>query len=223
MHHVLVIEPHLLMRRGLAALIDQLPAHRVVAEVADPAQTLAQTDSWRPTLVVYGWDGRDDGAGGTLRALVQRPQPPRVLVLLPSERLLDGTRMALQAGCDGVVCKDLSRESLERAVLDLSHGRSHVEARLSRLLATADAAPRPPALAALTARENEVFRLVAQGHTNRSAAQALGLSAKTVEKHRALVMRKLDLRHAVELLLVARDLGLPIRPGEPPDPRSASD
>lgn len=211
MQRVLVIESHLLMRRGLSALVDALPRHRVVAEVHDPCEAVAQASSWQPTLVAYGWDGRQTDFGETVAALKGLDGAPRVLVLLPPERLADGAREALQAGADGVVGKDLGREALDRAVLDLAHGLSHVEARISRLLAVSDPAPREPALTRLSLREGQVFRLIAQGHTNRSAAQALGISPKTVEKHRALFMRKLGLRDAVEVVLLARDLGLPTR------------
>jgi DNA-binding NarL/FixJ family response regulator len=67
----------------------------------------------------------------------------------------------------------------------------------------------------LSSRERAVFRLIAEGGTNRSAAAYLNLSAKTVEKHRANLMRKLRLNSAVELALLAVDLGVVQRPARP--------
>lgn len=214
MQRVLVLEPHLLMRRGLSALVDALPRHRVVAEVPDPCEGVAQASAWQATLVVYGWDGRQADFGATVAALKALPGAPRVLALLPPERLVEGARELLQAGGDGVLGKDVDRAGLERAVLDLAHGLAHVEPRIARLLAVSDPPLRGPGLSRLSVREGQVFRLIAQGHTNSSAGLALGISGKTVEKHRALFMRKLGLRHAVEVVLLARDLGLPTRADE---------
>lgn len=210
MHHVLVVEPHLLMRKGIAALVDQLPQHRVVAEVVELESALQETLSWRPSLVVVGWDGQRDDLGEVLTALRSLPQAPCVLVLVPPEQLLAGAREALTAGCEGVAPKNLTRESFERALLDLAHGRAHVDPQISRLMVLSgpDALRRASPVASLTAREQEVFRLIAAGHTNRSAGEVLHISPKTVEKHRALVMQKLRLRHALDLMLLARDLGM---------------
>jgi DNA-binding NarL/FixJ family response regulator len=101
------------------------------------------------------------------------------------------------------------------AIQEVIAGRPFLDPQVSRrlLLGHDDVQDRGhDALAILTQRERSVFVRIAEGHTNRSAGEALHISAKTVEKHRALVMQKLKLRSAVDLRLLAVDLGLIERP-----------
>ena len=106
----------------------------------------------------------------------------------------------------------LFRSELGRAIAEVLAGRTYADPEISRrLLLTPESDGHDRAEAALRAlspRERAVFRLIAQGHTNRSAGERPNLSHKTVEKHRATAMSKLRLKTAVDLRLLAVELGI---------------
>jgi DNA-binding NarL/FixJ family response regulator len=119
------------------------------------------------------------------------------------------------------VLKDASYEELVLALRHVAVGKRFLSADVSGHLVdalinggqtTAPAAV-PSPWNKLTARERSILKLIAEGRTNRSAAQYLNVSPKTIEKHRASVMRKLGLRNVAELTLVALESGLIERPG----------
>jgi DNA-binding NarL/FixJ family response regulator len=131
-------------------------------------------------------------------------------------------REALRAGADGYVLKDASYDELVLALRHVVMGKRFLSADVSGHLvdaliqgtqtATATATERTP-WNKLTARERSILKLIAEGKTNRAAAEYLSVSPKTIEKHRASVMRKLGLRNVTELAIVALEIGLIERPG----------
>jgi DNA-binding NarL/FixJ family response regulator len=206
---VLVAESHWLVRRGLCATLQQVDGFELVGEAANLAQVLALAHDLAPELVLVDMDLAGGGGVAALRAL--KGQHSALKVLLLSEQGNESTaRDALRAGCDGFARKDHCESELLEALGCVQRGVIYIDAELSRQLVMADYRREPDddaqPLARLTQRERDVFRLIASGHTNRSAGEQMQLSAKTVEKYRATVMRKLGLRNALELQLKARDL-----------------
>lgn len=213
-HQVVIAEPQWLVRKGLLSVVDQIAACHVVGEAGTGAEALAAVAQLRPTLVLLSLSIADPGCTEVIKQLRERGGSPKVLVL-SQHRAEAGARDALRAGCDGFIDKEHGGEALERAILEVLAGRPFLDAQVSRrlLLGHDDAPDRGhDALAVLTQRERAVFVRIAEGHTNRSAGEVLHISSKTVEKHRALVMQKLKLRSAVDLRLLAVDLGLIERP-----------
>lgn len=211
---VIVAEPQWLVRKGLIAVIDKIPACRVIGEAGTGLELLRAADSLRPTLVLLSLAITDPGCTEVIKQLRAGHDAPKVLVL-SQHRAEAGARDALRAGCDGFIDKEHGGEALELAIQEVIAGRPFLDPQVSRrlLLGHDDVPDRGhDALAVLTQRERSVFVRIAEGHTNRSAGEALHISAKTVEKHRALVMQKLKLRSAVDLRLLAVDLGLIERP-----------
>jgi len=130
-------------------------------------------------------------------------------------------REALRSGADGYVLKDASYDELVMALRRVSTGKrflsSDVSGRLIDTLLDGGATRSTPTASGpwekLTARERSILKLIAEGRTNRSAAEFLNVSPKTIEKHRANVMHKLGLKNVSELTLVALESGLIERPG----------
>jgi DNA-binding NarL/FixJ family response regulator len=207
---VLVAESHWLVRRGLCATLQQVEGVELVGAAANVAQVLALASELSPELALVDMNLAGGGGVAALRAL--KDQQPSLKVVLLSEQGNESTaRQALRAGCDGFARKDHCEHELLEALGCVRRGVVYIDAELSRALVMADYRREPEdesqPLARLSQRERDVFRLIAAGHTNRSAGEQMQLSAKTVEKYRATVMRKLGLRNALELQLKARDLG----------------
>jgi len=152
----------------------------------------------------------------------QRLPLTRVLVLTvhDSEQYV---REALRAGADGYALKDATYEEFINAVQTVASGKKYLSPNVSSHLVDAylRRSGKPATLDhwdALTSRERSILKLVAEGRTNRMAGEFLNISAKTVEKHRANLMRKLDLHNATELVLAALEMGLIETRGRPANP-----
>jgi DNA-binding NarL/FixJ family response regulator len=132
--------------------------------------------------------------------------------MLGDESALSSVREALRGGCSAYLRKNANNMDMFRdAIEKLRMGHIYLDAELARQMVLQDhwreAATEEGPLKRLTERERAVFKLIGAGYTNRTAAEHIHLSPKTVEKHRAAVMQKLQLRNAFELRLLAQSLG----------------
>ncbi len=211
---IVIAEPQWLVRKGLVAVVEKIEACQSIGEAGTGTQAIEEVRRLRPTLLLLSLGIAEPSCTEVIKELRQMPDAPKILVLSQS-RAEASAREALRAGCDGFIDKEQSGEALEQAMHEVLAGRPFLDPQVSRrLLMNADeSADRGDALLdVLTKRERSVFIHIADGHTNRSAGEALHISAKTVEKHRALVMQKLKLRSALDLRMLALDLGLIERP-----------
>lgn len=211
MNSIVVADAHLFTCKGIAALIEELGPYRVVAEAPEGREAARATLDHQPDLLVIS---ADIGGLDCLEALaiIKRRRPAQRVLLLCDTDACSATREALRLGCEGFLRKSTSKEDLARALAEVLGGRSYADPEISRRLLLSDNADGQDrvdaALRALSQRERAVFRLIAQGHTNRTAAENMHLSHKTVEKHRAATMRKLNLKTAVDLRMLAVELGV---------------
>lgn len=217
---ILIVEDHNLLRQGLRSLVSTLPDFEVVGEARDGKEAIRQTLSLLPDLVLM--DLSMPGMNGMeATAHIKRRLPQVRVVALTAYKTDEYVREALRAGADGYVLKDASYEELVLALRQVVNGKRFLSADVSGHLVEAllhRGEPNQQAIAAspwdkLTARERSILKLIAEGRTNRGAAEYLNVSPKTIEKHRASVMRKLGLRNVSELTLAALECGLIERPG----------
>jgi DNA-binding NarL/FixJ family response regulator len=214
---VLIADDHELLRTGLRRIIEGQPDMEVVGEAADARETVARAAETQPTLMLL--DVAMPGGGGLAALRAARARWPAIKALMVT--MFDDhahLRLALEAGASGYVIKSASAEELVEAIRAVTAGHTFVSQCLDNGVAAGDATGaglRPGA--ALTARERDVVRLVARGHTAREAAQKLGLSVKTVETYRVRAMEKLGLESRAELVSYALAAGLLV-PG--PDDRA---
>jgi DNA-binding NarL/FixJ family response regulator len=216
---VIIAEDHNLLRQGLRSLVSTLPDFEVVGECKDGKEAVRLAQSMEPALILM--DLSMPGINGIeATAQIKRRQPAIRIIALTSYKSDEYVREALKAGADGYVLKDASYDELVMALRSVIGGKKFLSPDVSGALvdnylhgssrpAEAKAAPWEK----LTARERSILKLVAEGRTNRAAAEYLNVSPKTVEKHRANVMRKLGLRNVAELTLIALESGLIERPG----------
>jgi two-component system, NarL family, response regulator NreC len=219
---IVIIESHGILREGLRALIELEGDLRVVGEAGTAADGIRAVQSTDPALVIT--DLTTPGSQG-LRIIEQlRAASARVRVLVLTACCSDEyIRAALSAGADGYVLKDAGRTELLQAIRSVIAGQKYFSEPVSARLVSgylrrrepASGEPAPGPWPRITEREREVLTHVALGESNKHVALALRLSIKTVEKHRANVMRKLELHNTASVTLFAVRNGLvPAEHGE---------
>lgn len=205
---LLVADDHGIMRSGLRLLLDRQPDMEVVAEAADGVEAVQTALRVRPDICVL--DVSMPRMTGLQATVEIRAHAPEVSVLILS--MHDDERYlfeALQAGAAGYVLKREADLALVQAVRAVARGEPFMtnaaEASLLReWMADDSSGPAEP----LTLREREVLKLIAEAFTNREIGEILHLAEKTVESHRANLMRKLGMRDRVELVRYAIRRGL---------------
>jgi DNA-binding NarL/FixJ family response regulator len=214
---VLIADDQALVRAGFRMILETDEDLRVVAEADDGAQAVEASRRTRPDIVLM--DIRMpvmDGLEAT-RRIVAAKDPPRVLMLTTfdhDEYVFD----ALVAGASGFLLKDVAPEQLLAGIRVIAHGDSLLSPSVTRRLIESFVHdhPRtpqpPPGLEELTARELEIFGLIARGLSNAEIAEQLVVSSTTIKTHVARVLIKLGLRDRVQAVVLAYETGV-IRPG----------
>lgn len=213
---VVVVDDEQLVRMALRLVIDGEPDLTVVAEAADGDAAIAVVDEQRPDVVLM--DVRMPGRDGlsTTRELLTRPVPPRVLMLttFDSDDLVLG---ALQAGALGFVLKDTQPPQILDAVRTVADGNPVLSpAATARVIAAATGPQSTHArdssreaarkqLSALTERERQTARAIADGLGNPEIAQRLHISVATVKAHTSSLFAKLAVENRVQIALLVRD------------------
>ena len=200
---VLVVDDQQLVRDGIASLLGIQPGIEVVGTAADGAQALERAAELAPDVVLMdvrmpGLDGVE--ACGALR----RANPAVRVVMLTTFDDDQYVTLALRAGADGYLLKDLGAAELADAVRLAHRGVAPLDAAVARRLAFSASGD----FAELTGRELEILRLVATGATNREIAARVYLSEGTVKNHVSRILGRLGLRDRTQAAVYARDRGL---------------
>ena len=230
---IVVADDHEVVRAGFAALLDSQPDFTVLGTAPDGAAAVRACRELKPDVVLM--DVRMPGVDGieaTRQLVAGTDAPPKVLILTTfdlDEYVFD----ALRAGASGFLLKDATAERLFEAVRVIAAGEALLAPAVTRRLISEFARIRPPsgpaaaapaALAALTPRETEVLRLVAEGLSNPEIAARLVVTEETVKTHVSRILGKLGLRDRTQavvaayesgLVVPARERGLFPRPGAP--------
>ena len=207
---LMLADDHQIVRQGLRAILRAVPDFELAGEAADGLEVVRLAERLKPDVIVLDlMMPRLSGLEAT-RQLTRRTHRPKVVVLSMHSNeayVLE----ALAAGALGYVVKDAGAEELVQAIRVVASGRRY----LSRPLCAEDVeayarrvegGPPDPFLQ-LTAREREVLQLTAEGHSGSDIAERLFISPRTVETHRANLMRKLGVRNQKELVRYAVQRG----------------
>ena len=205
---LLIADDHGIVRGGLRLLLDRQPDMEVVAEARDGVEAVALALRERPDICVL--DVAMPRMTGLQATVEIKSHAPQIAVLVLS--MYDDERYlfeALQAGAAGYILKQEADTALVDAVRAVARGEPFMtnaaeQSLLREWMEDEGSGPVEP----LTLREREVLKLIAEAHTNRQIADTLHLSEKTVESHRANLMRKLEMRDRVELVRYAIRRGL---------------
>lgn len=204
--HILIIDAEGIAREGLCALLQRDEALQVDGTFASAREALRAARDLQPHIVIMDF-GLALKAGPQTVAHVKRRWPQAaVLVLSPAA---DGQAIeaARRAGADGYVLRNDQRAELFNAIDALAERRHYISKSVLEVPAKSATAPprarRTETAGLLTAREQEVVTLVAEGYRTREMAQLLSVSHKTVERHRTNLMRKLGVRSAAGVVAFA--------------------
>lgn len=207
---VLIADDHTMVRESLVSLLEAAGDVEVVAQAADGIEALEKAERTRPDIVVADLSMPRLGGLEVVRRLRERLPNTRVLVLTMHQED-EYVLQAVRAGASGYLVKDSAATELLAAVRSLHAGRRYFGPQASRALAEQLQNPGRGAedpYGRLTAREREVFHLIAEGLTTKEIARRLEISVKTAENHRGRVLDKLDVRNTAELVRYALRKGL---------------
>ena len=208
---VLLAYRHTLLRQALRHLLTAQGDVDVLAEVGDGKQALERAEQLRPDIVLMDLALPIlDGVEAT--QLIKRRVPQTKVILLTVGAADEDVVRALQAGVSGCLVKDADAAELALAIAAVQRGASYLSPAISErviqgCLQPGDGRHRSE-LDPLSVREREVLQLIADGLSNQEIANRLFLSVKTVEAHKAHIMRKLNIRGRTELIKYAIRKGL---------------
>jgi DNA-binding NarL/FixJ family response regulator len=199
MIRVLIVDDHALLREGLRSRLEREPGFAVAgeADTAERAAILArklQPDVILLDLLLPRKGGYD--AIPELRAVA----PEAKILVVSSQAAPSSVRRALSAGAAGYLPKRSSDRELVTAIRAVAEGAGYVDPDLGARLVTPNGSP---ALEPLSERERDIVHLLALGYTNQEIGKKLYISVRTVDTHRAHIMRKLELETRAELVMFA--------------------
>lgn len=208
---ILLADDHALVRRGVRLILDTEPDLTVVAEASDGAEAVALAKTYDVDLAILDVAMPRMTGLQAAREISQRAPGMRILLL----SMYDNEQYffeALKAGASGYVLKSVADRDLIEACRAAIRGEPFlypdaITALMRNYLHRAQRG-QPVPEDVLTARENEVLKLIAEGHSSKEIAKTLVISVKTVERHRANILQKLEMRDRTELTRYAIRAGL---------------
>ncbi len=206
---VLIVDDHAIVRKGIRALLSEADGFEVVGEADNGQAAVQRAEECSPDVILMdllmpGMDGIE-----ATRQITSRRPGARVLVLT-SFAADNKVFPAIKAGASGYLLKDSSPDELVRAIRQVHRGEPSLHPTIARKLLQEVARPAEPQPApeALTAREMEVLRLIAQGLSNQEIADRLVVSEPTVRAHVSRILGKLHLASRTQAALYAVREGL---------------
>jgi DNA-binding NarL/FixJ family response regulator len=199
MIRVLIVDDHELLRAGLRSRLEREPGIAVVGEADSAERAVVMTRSLQPDLILLdlllprtsGYDAIPELA---------KVAPLAKILVVSSQAAPSSVRRALSAGAVGYLPKRSSDRELLTAIRLVADGGGYVEPGLGARLVNPNGSP---ALEPLSERERDIVHLLALGYTNQEIGTKLFISVRTVDTHRAHVMRKLELETRAELVMFA--------------------
>lgn len=209
MIRIILAEDHSLVRAGLKALLERAGDIQVVGEASNGQEAIDRLQELKPDVLVM--DIMMPRLNGIQAAEHIRDLKIQVHILIISMYTDKGlVHQALQSGVKGYVLKTSVSEELLLAIRTVSRGETYLSSEISSIVVANTRRPRENKnpLDILSPREKEIMQLIAEEHTSAEIAKILFISEKTVEKHRANLMEKLNVHNLVGLVRLAVKYGL---------------
>lgn len=207
MIRVLIAEDHLMVRAGIRALLEKAGDIHILGEASNGQEAVDMTQELKPDVLIM--DIMMPRMNGIQAAQLIRDLRLPGYILLLSMYADDGfIHQALQSGVKGYVLKSSVSDELLWAVRAVASGQTFLSGPISEIIVENAIHPHPPKpetdpISNLSPREKEVLQLIAEEHTSAEIAKMLFISEKTVEKHRASLMEKLNVRNLAGLVRAA--------------------
>jgi two-component system response regulator NreC len=203
---IVLADDHAVVRAGLRLLLEAEEDWEVVAEAGTVPDAVRMTRAHRPHVLVLDLNMPGGSSLDSVPVLAEATPSTRIVVLTMQDDP-EFARRAMGAGVAAYVLKEAADDELVAAVRTAAAGGTYLNPRMGALLAAAPPTPPGPP-DDLTAREAEVLRLIALGHTNTEIAGKLFLSVRTVETHRGHIQQKTRRTTRAELVAYALEHGL---------------
>lgn len=199
---IMLVDDHVVVRSGLRRLLEQKPGFSVVAEAENGEQAYQEFSDHRPDVVVM--DVSMPGMGGleALRRILTRHPNARIVIYSMHENAAFATQ-ALQSGARAYVAKSGPSDELVQAVIEAARGKGYLSPSVAQRIALNTLAGEDDPFKRLSAREFEVFRLLAEGGNVDGIAEMLKISQKTVANYQTLLKQKLGVASPVDLVRLA--------------------
>ena len=211
---VLIVDDHPLFREGLKFIIGRNERFKVVGEAENAAGALREAKKLNPDIVLVDIS-LPDKSGIQLTYELKKQQPQVMIMIVSMHSKIDYIAEAFQAGAKGYVAKESAAERLVQGLEAIVKGEFFLDSSVSLQVVenlmkfpVKEARITDAEYGALTPREQEIMRMLAEGVGPKEIADKLCISPKTVENHRANIMKKLDLHSTMELVRYAAKLGL---------------
>jgi DNA-binding NarL/FixJ family response regulator len=206
-YRVILADDHALVRRGLKLILEENPNLEIAAEVGDGLELLSVLQKINPDLIVL------DVSMPNLRGIeaipeIRRIRPNAKVLMLTMHKEEDYLYQAISAGANGYLLKEDAEKELFSAIEHIKNGKIYISPGLAdqsmqnwaRMRRGEDDAQH---VESLTVREREILKLIAEGKSNKEIGDLLFISVRTVERHRANMMSKLNIRKTAELVQYA--------------------
>jgi DNA-binding NarL/FixJ family response regulator len=212
MKSVIIAEDHQLFREGIKAMLADRGDLELIGEAGDGIEAISCVKKQQPDLLLLDLS-MPRLSGLSVIKDVKREFPDVAILALTIHEADQYVLEAFEAGADGYCIKDASREELMLAISSVLDGKTYISPGIAENVMEGFISGRQrlksqSAWDTVTQREKEVLKLIAEGYLNKEIADLLNISVKTVEKHRANLMSKLDLHNAPALTAFAIEKGL---------------
>jgi DNA-binding NarL/FixJ family response regulator len=214
-YKVVIAEDHTILREGLRALLSASADFEIVGEAEDGRSAIQCVEKVKPDLVLMDLSMPRMNGMEALRE-IKKLRPETKVLALTVHKAEEYVLATLAAGADGYVLKDATHTELVMAIKSVLMGKRYLSPGISEKVIEGYLEGRRTLKSrspwdTLTQREREILKLVAEGYKNKDIADYLCISVKTVETHRANLMKKLDLHNVSALTAFAMEKGLTTR------------
>ena len=210
--NIVLADDHTILREGLRALLTADSNFEIIGEAQDGREAVRCVERLGPDLLLMDLSMPRMSGMDAIREIKSR-YPETKVIALTVHKTEEYLLTTLKAGADGYVLKDATHDELILAIKNVMDGKSYLSPAVSEkviegYLKGKQSIRSHSSWESLSQREREVLKLIAEGYKNKEIAADLCISLKTVEKHRANLMKKLDLHNAAALTVYAVDKGL---------------
>lgn len=209
---IVIAEDHTILREGLRSLLSSSPEFEIVGEAKDGREAIGCVEKFKPDLILTDLSMPRMNGMEAIKE-IKRQSPETKVLVLTVHKAEEYILATFRAGANGYLLKDSTHAELVMAVKKVLSGKQYISPEISEkviegYLEGKKILKSRTSWETLTQREREILKLIAEGYKNKEIAEDLCISPKTVEKHRANLMEKLDLHSIQALTAFAIEKGL---------------